>query len=1325
MQMNTKGYENKIYQDPEEKRKEEEKDKRDNIFFYVLIVVILLLLLGCCCLASTNNVLPNFFGGALSNIGTNLSSITGIGNVNIDGTEDQVIVQSDASGNFVLLTPQPISTTSSPTFSGMTLSNYSGIVRAEDGRLVAGPLDLDETNNFTNALNVLNGGTGQTTAPTLNQILVGDGNGGYRQLTITAGGGIDISSNGSSLTISNTSMGGGGGGGGGGTVMSVTAGNGLVNSGTLTDPVIEMISLNAGLVINADDIALNLATSGTSTTTNSNSGLEITAAGLRLLGGCSNNQILKWNSGTSLWECSADATGAPGSGITSLNGLTDDTQTFATGTSGSDFNIVSAGTVHTFNIPSASTTARGLVTTGAQTFGGDKTFANNVAINGNTTIGATDSQTVTFNALVSSNIRPATDNTYDLGSLATRWRDLYLGPSSLRITSTTGTSGTGANYTLFAAGYNSGTATLQTTNFGTNTSGNFGGIELISGINTGQGANQAINLRASNNLGATDSLLRVGDSGSNILNVLGNGQTTLATDTLTSAGDALNITSSTSGLSGGVTNLINSTMTLNNSGVGGSLPAARGFRTSVTNLSTSTNGAITGIAGEIVNQGIMTNAANGIFSSVTNSTGATGTRVAGFNSNAINQATATLSESFYNNFSSQTNSGSVGADSVIFYGQSTTSATGSAQNQRGAFTFLTNDGTLSDNIVGYDNVTVNNLTTTGYNGFLASLSNNGDLDGTNPSSLFGGIITNSATGTTDELDLLRLTINNQAGGVIDGQLNLAFVNSQIAGSVTGDVYGYRSEVLNQATGTIGGDIFGVSSSIDLETSSTFGGSDIYQFYGTYDPVGSRSGIAGVSHYGLYVTDVIAGQNNYGVRVNNVGGCGTCTNGYGMYVGSVTGSTNNYGIYIQDATTYAMWVDSGITRLDGQTQIGTTGTPTSWLSLGAATTTRSSLNIASSAATNVSSPVSGDLWWNGTELFFYNGSTNVNLLAGGGGQYVEFQSGTPQTNIDNGSPLIDLEFTENLSFFGSTLFRINNTGGLQVPLLTLQENTVDVFVVQTNGLTQIQNPNNNLGSLLEVSGGITVDTTGLGNTTLQSGLIFGNVNSGEGISSNRSGAGFNQNGLDLYTNNSNRFGILNDGEVYVNVLASGTGDAICRDSSNNNILTDCNASSRALKDNIENLEPGLQAVLDLRPVTFAWKDSGAVDLGFIAEEVYAVNPLFAVVKEGEVTGVKYRQLSALLVKAVQDLNARVDGLENRIANLEDAQTSGNTVVSTGAIEKFIEVKNMNSDTRILLTPRSSVPTGVTYYAESRENGFVIKLSTTVRRDISFDYLLILD
>ncbi len=61
-------------------------------------------------------------------------------------------------------------------------------------------------------------------------------------------------------------------------------------------------------------------------------------------------------------------------GIKSLNGLSMATQLISPGTAGSDFNITTSGNTHVFNLPDASPTARGAITTGAQTLAGGKTF---------------------------------------------------------------------------------------------------------------------------------------------------------------------------------------------------------------------------------------------------------------------------------------------------------------------------------------------------------------------------------------------------------------------------------------------------------------------------------------------------------------------------------------------------------------------------------------------------------------------------------------------------------------------------------------------------------------------------------------------------------------------------------------------------------------------------------------------------------------------------------------------------------------------------------------------------------------------------------------
>lgn len=178
----------------------------------------------------------------------------------------------------------------------------------------------------------------------------------------------------------------------------VTAGSGLTGGGTVGVLTVN-IGAGNGITVNADDITIDATTTGTTSTTASNSGLEVTASGLRILGGCSDNQVLTWNTGNSVWMCNS-VTGAGAGDITAVGDVlsgaaftqtagNDGTTLFFEGAT-ADTNEIALTTEDpgadiTVTIPNIAGTLASLA--GTQTFTGDKTF------NGTSTFGGT----ATFN----------------------------------------------------------------------------------------------------------------------------------------------------------------------------------------------------------------------------------------------------------------------------------------------------------------------------------------------------------------------------------------------------------------------------------------------------------------------------------------------------------------------------------------------------------------------------------------------------------------------------------------------------------------------------------------------------------------------------------------------------------------------------------------------------------------------------------------------------------------------------------------------------------------------------------------------------------------
>jgi len=96
-----------------------------------------------------------------------------------------------------------------------------------------------------------------------------------------------------------------------------------------------------------------------------------------------------------------------------------------------------------------------------------------------------------------------------------------------------------------------------------------------------------------------------------------------------------------------------------------------------------------------------------------------------------------------------------------------------------------------------------------------------------------------------------------------------------------------------------------------------------------------------------------------------------------------------------------------------------------------------------------------------------------------------------------------------------------------------------------------------------------------------------------------------------------------------------------------------SSSRRYKTNIVDYPSGLSLINRLRPVTFDWKGSGMHDIGLVAEEVAEVEPLLVTHNDkGEIEGVKYAQVSAVLVNAIKDQQAQIQTQQQTLARLQD-------------------------------------------------------------------------
>jgi hypothetical protein len=128
------------------------------------------------------------------------------------------------------------------------------------------------------------------------------------------------------------------------------------------------------------------------------------------------------------------------------------------------------------------------------------------------------------------------------------------------------------------------------------------------------------------------------------------------------------------------------------------------------------------------------------------------------------------------------------------------------------------------------------------------------------------------------------------------------------------------------------------------------------------------------------------------------------------------------------------------------------------------------------------------------------------------------------------------------------------------------------------------------------------------------------------------------------------------------------------------ISSCGSSLR-YKTRIAPFSTGLQLIKQLQPITFDWKLGGMHDVGFGAEDVARLNPLFVTYNQaGQVEGVKYDRFSVLFVNAFKEQQGQIEAQQQLISaqqsEIEQQQTAidtqhAQTTVSTQKLETQLD------------------------------------------------------
>ncbi|MGI5828287.1 MAG: tail fiber domain-containing protein, partial [Patescibacteria group bacterium] len=466
--------------------------------------------------------------------------------------------------------------------------------------------------------------------------------------------------------------------------------------------------------------------------------------------------------------------------------------------------------------------------------------------------------------------------------------------------------------------------------------------------------------------------------------------------------------------------------------------------------------------------------------------------------------------------------------------------------------------------------------------------------------------------TANTASTLTLLNNTGAGNLFDVQVDGA------------------SKLLINNSGNVGIGTTAPEFALDITGDARIGGGELY----LTGISSSSSTTAGTVYYDSDDNNLYVYDGSGWVDLTTQGSAYTFTNGL-----TESGGTAKLGGQLSELTTIDLNSNDFAFTGTGNVGIGTTA-PGAKLAvsgniLGTGTLTLGSGLTGSEDALyiNTGAGFSGNLW-----KAAINGTTIAQLTSGGVLQVYD-SSGTKSLNLSH-------DGTDAVISSSSGNVNIGSGGGT----LYLE--------------TDIQNTSANYSGNVQISDNLVVTANTASTLTLLNNTGAGNLFDVQVDGASK-----------LLINNSGNVGIGTtdpsqtldvEGTMRLGSLVVGSGDAFYRNATTGDIVN--SSSSQRYKKEIEDYEPVLDKLLDLRAVHFTWNEltisDGERDFGMIAEEVAALIPDLVIYnKEGIPEGLRYEKMGLLAIKGLQEQQLQINQLNLGMNATASALTTFDNVALT--------------------------------------------------------------